>query len=238
MMDKIKRTLSKWANRNQWKDDDEYQRARWAYQGQGVGATKAAWMLGAGFLAVTAYSGFIVYDRHELATLGDLKFVVMETNRTTGEIVTVSITDGKLALDETKRRQFIRYWIGLWRSVGTDPVEYNTDYITAQVYMSDDVYTRIDAHLNNYPVKQFIEGQMARVVRNVKVTPTGNGLRYRVDWTEVVYRQGHPQPVSETQQTADLDLEQFTPKTDEEAEANMFGFMIKGFYWSPPPGVA
>src|SRR5688572_9423802 len=114
MRDFIKRTLNKLVNRNKWTDADEYQKARWAYEGQGVASTKAAWVLGAGFTAMTVFAGVVVYDRHELASLGDLKFVQMETNRTTGDIVSVSITDGKLMVDETKRRQFIRYWVSLW----------------------------------------------------------------------------------------------------------------------------
>jgi type IV secretory pathway TrbF-like protein len=236
MAGRIKRAFNKLFNRNKWQDADEYQRARWAYEGEGVASTKAAWILGAGFVAMTVFAGYVVHDRHELATLGDLKFVQMETNRTTGDVVSVSITDGKLMIDETKRRQFIRYWISLWRAVPTDPVVYNQNYLTAQVYMNDLVYERIDGHLNAYPVRQLIDGGFARIVRNVRVTPNGNGVRYRVDWNEALYRDS--QLVSETQQTADLDLEQFTPRTDQEAEINMFGFIVNGFYWTPPPGLA
>lgn len=230
------RMLKKVRNSNKWEDADEYQRARWAYEGQGVASTKAAWFLGVSLLGALGYAGVVVYDRHELATLGELKFIQFETNRTTGDIVSVSATDGKLMLDETKRRQFIRYWLSLWRGVPADAVAYGQNYNVAQVYMSDEVYNRIDQHLNNNPVKKFIDDGHARVPRNIQVTPTGNGVRYRVDWIEAVYR--NSQLVSETAQTADLDLEQFTPKTDEEAEMNMFGFVIRGFYWSPPPGLS
>jgi type IV secretory pathway TrbF-like protein len=236
MFGPIKRAINGRINRNKWTDADEYQRARWAYEGEGVASTKAAWLLGFGFVAMTGFAGFVVYDRHELATLGDLKFLMMETNRTTGDIVNVSITDGKLMLDETKRRQFVRYWLGLWRSVPVDAVAYNTNYLTAQVYMSDQVYERIDGHMNAYPIKAFIDNGNARVIRNVNVTPTGNGVRYRLDWDEAVYRDSRL--ISDIRQTADLDLEQYTPKTDQEAEMNLFGFVIKGFYWTPPPGVS
>lgn len=222
-------------SRNVWQDADEYQRARWAYEGEGVGATKAAWVLGVGLLGSLGFAGTVVYDRHELATLGDLKFLHYETNRTTGDLVSVSITDGKLETTETMRRQFVRYWVNLWRAVPMDQVVYNQNYLTAQVYMTDQVFNRIDGHLNNYPVKRFIDSGFARTVRNVQVTPTGNGMRYRVDWSEAVYR--NSALVSDTQQTADLDLEQFTPRTDKEAEANVFGFVVKGFYWTPPPGL-
>ena len=231
----IKNVFNSVFNRNKWADADEYQRARWAYEGQGVASTKAAWFLGAGLLGALGFAGVVVYDRHELATLGDLKFLHYETNRTTGDIVSVSITDGKLQTTETMRRQFVRYWVSLWRAVPLDPVVYNANYRMAQVYMTDQVFNRIDGHLTTYPIKQMIDGGYARTVRNVRVTPTGNGVRYRVDWDEAVYRDS--QLISDTPQTADLDLEQFTPKSDEEAEANMFGFVVKGFYWSPPPGL-
>ena len=236
MAGRIKGAFNAIFNRNKWQDADEYQRARWAYEGQGVGATKAAWMLGVGFVAALGFAGMQTYDKHLLASLGDLKFLHYETNRTTGDLVSVSITDGKLETTETMRRQFIRYWVGLWRAVPTDAVVYNSNYLTAQVYMTDQVFSRIDGHLTQYPMKQFIEAGFARTVRNVTVTPAGNGARYRVDWSEAVYRDS--MLVSETQQTADLDLEQFTPRTDKEAEANMFGFIVRGFYWSPPPGLA
>lgn len=236
MTEPIRRLFRRIFARNRWQDADEYQRARWAYEGQGAAATRAAWVLGAALLASLGFAGAVVYDRHELATLGDLKFVQFETNRTTGDIVSVSITDGKLMLGETRRRQFVRYWIGLWRAVPSDPVVYHQNYLSAQVYMSDAVYQRIDGHLSAHPIKEFIASGHARIVRNVKVTPAGNGVRYRVDWSEALYRDS--QFVSEIQQTADLDLEQHTPRTDQEAEANMFGFVVRGFYWTPPPGLA
>ena len=229
------RTLRGFSKTAKWQDADEYQKARWAYEGQGAAATKSARYLGIGLIAALVYGGVVIHDRHELATLGDLKFVQMETNRTTGDIVNVSITDGKLMLDETKRRQFIRYWIQQWREVPADLAAYNRAYVGSQAYMSDVVYNRIDGHIQNHPVKDYIERGYGRIVKVKSVTPNGNGIRYRVDWDEAIYRNS----VYETtiSQTADLDLEQHSPRTDEEAEYNMFGLVVKGFYWSPSVGV-
>ena len=44
------------------------------------------------------------------------------------------------------------------------------------------------------------------------------------------------QLVGEVKQTADIDLEQHAPTNEVEADQNLFGFVIKGFYWTPPPG--
>jgi type IV secretory pathway TrbF-like protein len=221
--------------RNRWKEDDEYKRARWAYEGQGAAATRAAWFLGIGLVAMTGFAAVQTRDKHLLASLGDLKFVTVETNRQTGDVVSVSITDGKLMVDETRRRQFVRYWITLWRAVPADAVVYNANYLSAQVYMADQVYGRIAEYMSANPVDRFIRSGHARMVRNVQVTPNGNGTRYRVDWIEAVFR--NSQLVGQVPMTADIDLEQHTPRTEAEAEANVFGFVIKGFYWTPPPGV-
>lgn len=218
---------------NRWKDDDEYKRARWAYEGQGTAATKAAWFLGVGLIAMTGIAISLKHDNTQLASLGDLKFVGIETNRTTGEVVTVSSFDGKLVVDETKRRQFIRYWIGLWRAVPADAVVYNANYQNAQVYMADAVFDRVNDYMTVNPIDQFIKSGNARMIRVENVTPSGNGVRYRVDWVESVYQKSVL--VSQVKMTADLDLEQHTPKTDIEAEANIFGLVVKGFYWTPAP---
>lgn len=221
--------------RNRWKDADEYQRARWAYEGQGVASTKAAWILGGALVASLAYGAWATASVRALATKMDLDFVVMETNRTTGDVVTIERTTGTLVLDETKRRQFARYWLGLWRTVPTDPVAFNRNYRLAQVYMAAPVLSRVDGHMTTHPAKDFIKGGYARMVDGVTVTPTGiDGVRYRVDWVERVYRQS--QLVSTTPQTADVDLRQYTPRDAEEAEFNMFGMVVEGFYWTPPPG--
>jgi type IV secretory pathway TrbF-like protein len=220
--------------RNRWKDDDEYKRARWAYEGQGTAATKAALFLGISLVAMTGFAAVQTYDKHLLASLGDLKFVNIETNRQTGDVVSVGITDGKLLLDETKRRQFIRWWITLWRAVPADAVAYNSNYLTAQVYMTDQVFSRVSEYMSANPVDQFIKSGQARMIRNVQVTPTGSGTRYRVDWIETVFR--NSKVVGQVPMTADVDLEQHTPRTQAEAEVNIFGFVIKGFYWTPPPG--
>ena len=42
-----------------WEDADEYQRARWAYEGQGASATKAAWVLGAGLLGALGFAAVV-----------------------------------------------------------------------------------------------------------------------------------------------------------------------------------
>ena len=103
--------------------------------------------------------------------------------------------------------------------------------------MADRVLSRIDGHLTAHPVKDFVKAGNARMVDNVTVTPTGiDGVRYRLDWVERVYRGS--QLVSTTGQTADIDLRQHTPRDDEEAEFNMFGMVVEGFYWTPPPGTA
>lgn len=219
--------------RNRWKDDDEYKRARWAYEGQGASATKAAWFLGVGLVAMTGFATMQTIDKHELASLGNLKFVNIETNRQTGDVVSVGITDGKLMLDETKRRQFIRWWITLWRAVPADAVAFNQNYLTSQVYMTDQVYNRVSEYMQTNPVDQFIKSGHARMIRNVQVTPGGNGTRYRVDWIETVFR--NSQVIRQVPMTADVDLEQHTPRTEAEAEVNIFGFVIKGFYWTPQP---
>src|SRR3954469_19420955 len=86
---------------NRWKDADEYKRARWAYEGQAASATKSAWFLGIGLLAMTGFAAMQTLDKHELATMGTLKWAVIETNRTTGDTVSVSLTDGKLLTTET-----------------------------------------------------------------------------------------------------------------------------------------
>lgn len=217
--------------KTKWKNADEYQKARWAYEGQGAAATRGAWFLGIGLVAVTAFAGLMVRDNHLLASLGDLKFVQFETNRTTGDVVSVSMADGKLMVDETKRRQFVRYWINLWRAIPADPVVYANSYVASQAYMSDEVYNRIAQHMVQNPVDKFIQSGNSVMVRNVQVTPSGNGKRYRVDWEEYVFR--NSQLVQRIPQTADIDLEQHTPRTDAEADGNMFGLMIKGFYWAP-----
>ena len=218
---------------NRWKDDDEYKRARWAYEGQGASATKAAWFLGVALLAMTGYAATQRYDSHVLSTLGNLKWGIVETNRTTGDVVSVSITDGKLMVDETKRRQFIKWWIALWRAVPADAVVYNSNYLSAQVYMADPVYSRVSEYMSANPVDKFIQSGSARMVHIKNVTPAGNGVRYRVDWVEAVYQTSVL--VSQVEMTADLDLEQHTPLTDVEAEANIFGLIVKGFYWTPAP---
>lgn len=233
----FKRLLNGIRPRPRWTDADEYQRARWAYEGQGVASTKAAWVLGGCLVAVTVYAGIVTRDRDELATLHRRETLVVETNRTTGDIVSVSKTTGTLVLDETKRRQFARYWLGLWRTVPTDPVAFGRNYRLAQVYMATPVLSRVEGHLTAHPVKDFIKQGHARMVDAVTVTPTGiDGVRYRLDWVERVYRGS--QLVSTTEQTADIDLRQHTPRDDEEAEFNMFGLVVEGFYWTPPPGMA
>ncbi|UEM24307.1 type IV secretion system protein (plasmid) [Skermanella mucosa] len=220
--------------RSKWKEEDEYKRARWAYEGQGAAATKAAWFLGFGLIAMTGFAALQTWDKHLLASLGDLKFATIETSRTTGDVVSVSITDGELVVDETKRRQFLKWWIPLWRSVPADAVAYNHNYLTSQIYMSEPVYHRVAEYMAANPVDQFIRAGNARMVRVQNVTPTGTGTRYRVDWIESVYR--HSQLVAQVPMTADIDLEQHTPRTEAEAEANIFGFVIEGFYWTPSPG--
>lgn len=218
---------------NRWKDADEYKRARWAYEGQGSSATKSSWFLGAGLIAMTTFAAVQTYDKHQLASLGNLKFVAIESNRTTGDVVSITATDGKLMVDETKRRQFIRWWLGMWRTVPADAVAYNMNYTTAQAYMSDQVAGRITEYMATNPVDQFLKGGNARMIRVTGVTPSGNGTRYRVDWLEQVFK--NSQVVSSVAMTADLDLEQFTPRNDVEAEGNMFGLVVRGFYWTPPP---
>lgn len=218
---------------NRWKDDDEYKKARWAYEGQGASATKAAWFLGVALIAMTGIAVSLKHDNAQLASLGEMKFVAMETNRTTGDLVSISMTDGKLMVDETKRRQFLRYWVTLWRAVPADAVAYNQNYVAAQAYMSDAVFNAVSEHMTANPADKFIKGGYARMVRNIQVTPEGNGVRFRVDWIESTYR--NSQLVSNQPMTANVDLEQHTPKTDAEAEGNLFGLVIRGFYWTPPP---
>lgn len=218
---------------NRWKDDDEYKRARWAYEGQGASATKAAWFLGAALIAMTVYAGMQRFDVHSLASLGEMKFVAMETNRTTGDLVSISMTDGKLMVSDTKRRQFLKYWITLWRAVPADQVAYNQNYLASQAYMAEPVYNAIAEHMAENPADKFIKGGYARMVRDVQATPSGNGVRYRLDWVESTYR--NSQLVNSIRMTADVDLDQHTPKNDAEAEGNLFGLVIKGFYWTAPP---
>jgi type IV secretory pathway TrbF-like protein len=227
------RIAGKFVARGKWKEADEYDRARWAYEGQGASATRAAWFLGAGFLAMTIYAGLQRYDNHQLATLGELKFVQFETNRTTGEVVTVSPIDGKLMVDETKRRQFIRYWITLWRTIPSDLILYNNNFLTADAYGADIVSEVMNNHLARNPVEKFLsEGKVSRV-GNVDVTPIGNGLNYRLDWIETIYQDARP--IKQIPMTANIEIGQHVPRTDAEAEGNMFGLVVKGFYWTPPP---
>lgn len=229
----IRRIAGKVLPRGKWKEPDEYQRARWAYEGQGASSTRAAWFLGAGFLAMTVYAGVQRYDNHQLATLGDLKFVQFETNRTTGEVVTVSPITGTLMLDETKRRQFVRYWITLWRTVPSDLIAYNNNFMTADAYGSDVVSERMGDHLAKNPVDKFITERKTSRVSNVDVTPIGNGMNYRLDWIETIYQDARP--IQQVAMTANIEIGQHIPRTDAEAEGNLFGLVVKGFYWTPPP---
>jgi type IV secretory pathway TrbF-like protein len=220
---------------NRWKDADEYKKARWAYEGQAASATKSSWFLGAALIAMTAFAGIQTLDKHELATMGNLKWAVIETNRTTGDTVSVSITDGKLLTTETAKRQFIRFWLERWREVPSDQVAYNKNYATAQFYVSDDVMGAMTAYMETNPIGPFIKSGKARTVQILNVTPNGDGVRYTVDWVEKVYQ--NSKLVSSTPLTANVDLETATPKTAAEAEGNVFGFLIRGFYWAPPPGI-
>lgn len=221
--------------RDKWKEDDEYKRARWAYEGQGTGTTKAAWLLGAGFLAMTAFAAVQTYDKHQLATLGDLKFALIESCR--GEIANATVTNGTLQTTPTMKRQFIGWWLEQWRPVPTDAVAYNTSYLRAQVYMSDPVYAAINSYMEANPIDKFIRAGVARtIVGKVQVTPRDStGTSFRADWTEAVWR--NSQLVAKVPMTADVELEQHMPKTEAEADQNMFGFVIRNFYWSPPPGI-
>lgn len=221
---------------NRWKDADEYQRARWAYEGEGWKATKASWFLGIGLIAMTTVAVVQTIDKHELASLGNLKWAVLETNRTTGDTVSVSITDGKLATDETRKRQFIKYWVSLWRAVPSDEVAYNRSYATAQVYMNDTVYGSVQQYMADHPADKFIKAGRARMVQVKNVTPSGDGVRYTIDWEEHTFQ--NSKLVSSIPMTANIDLKEYTPQTDVEAEANMFGFVINGWYWAPPAGAS
>lgn len=218
---------------NSWKDADEYKRARWAYEGQGWSATKAAWALGAGLVAMTGFAAIQKIDNHHWETMGNLRWVILETNRTTGDTVSVSMTDGVLAASETRKRQFIRYWLELWRAVPADEVAYNKSYATAQVYMNDTVFAAVDQHVLAHPVPAFIKSGGARMVQIKNVTPSGDGVRYTIDWEEHTFK--NSKLASSIPMTANIDLLEYTPKDAAEAEVNMFGFLIKGFYWAPPP---
>ena len=218
---------------NRWKDADEYKRARWAYEGQGWSATKASWILGGGFAAMTVFAVVTKMDNYHWESMGNLRWVVLETNRTTGDTVSVSLTDGTLAASETRKRQFIRHWVKLWRAVPADEIAYDGNYREAQGYMTDTVYGEIDQYVQSKQTLAFIKSGGARTIDIKNVTPSGDGVRYTIDWTEHTFK--NSKLVSSIPLTANIDLLEHTPKDAAEAEVNMFGFMIKGFYWAPPP---
>lgn len=220
-------------NKNSWKDQDEYAKARHAYEGQGVAATKAARYLGIGLVVMSGIAAVQTIDKHDLANLGNLKMVVLETNRTTGDAVSINMVSGELMLDDTKKRMFLKDWIRMWRTVPNDEPAFSQGYLQAQVYMDDAVGAAVGEIVQRQQIPQFIRSGGSRMVTVSNVTPMGNGSTYQVDWEETTFKNNRAVGPA-VPMTANIDLEQHAPKTDVEAEANMFGLLIRGFRWTPP----
>jgi type IV secretory pathway TrbF-like protein len=233
--------------KDRWKDPkgteprNEYRQARWAAEGEGAGATKAAWILGGCLVASTVMNVVQFTDNRAIAKLEELQFVVVEKVRD-GEILSASVASGQLQTDTAIEQHFIAQWIDWVRGVPLDPVAFNMDYFKAQQHMYQKVQARVDATMKpdeKNPDRLYPEGMMnngiTRRVHVTNVTPRGGTSNsYRVDWTETLYRDSVA--VGQKPATADIELCYLTPKNSVAAAQNPYGVYVCAFDWAPAPG--
>lgn len=228
-------------NRDKWKEPagtevrSEYDRARWAAEGEGAGATKAAWVLGGclglSLLALTAVGGALAVEMMR----DDREFVVIRET-SAGEQLGAALATGRLEPKQAVEEWLISRWIDQVRGVPLDAVAFNRQYFEAQMFMCGSVHARIDAAMKDdpdnpaklTPVKMIEQGISRRVhVRNI--THRGGGS-YRIDWTETLY---HTSAVAgSANATADLEVKYHDPL---DPIANPYGLYVCAFDWDASP---
>lgn len=228
------------ASKDRWLDpvgtepSSEYRAARWAAEGEGAGATKAAWVLGGCLVVMTGLNIVQFIDNRAISKLNSLQFVVVERTRD-GEILEATVASGVLQTDTAIEQHFVAQWIDWVRGVPLDPVAYNRDFYKAQQHMCASVQQRISKHQEGDDPKKMIDRGITRRVHVNNVTPRGGSSdSYRVDWTETVYQ--NSAAIAQAPGTADIELRYFTPANGVTAVQNPYGVYVCGFDWSPAPG--
>lgn len=227
-------------HKDRWKEPSgteqrsEYRDARWAAEGEGAGATKAAWVLGGCLIVSMGLNAIQYLDNRVIDKLDNLQFVVVEKAKD-GEILSASVASGVLQTDTAIEQHFIGEWIDWVRGVPLDPVAYNRDYYKAQTYMCSSVQQRIAKHQESDNPKEMLDRGITRRIHVTNVTPRGGQSNsYRVDWIETVYQ--NSVAIAQAPGTADVELRYFTPKNKAAAAQNPYGVYVCAFDWSPPPG--
>lgn len=230
------------AKKDEWTESDgteqrsQYIRNRKIAEGEGAGATKAAWVLGGCVLVLTGLFAWEKIDNRVIAKLNDMQFVVIEKAKS-GEILTATVATGELQTDTAVEQWLLAEWIDKVRGVPLDPVTFNRDYFSAQQFMCSAVQARIDKTMKKdeadpsrlYPEAMIKQGITRRVhVKNI--TPRGKGgpsNSYRLDWSETLYR--NSAIVGQADATADVEVRYFKPKDAAAAGANPYGFYVCTF---------
>ena len=245
MMGKLKAKWrgDKWPEPSGTEPRDEYRMARWAAEGEGAGATKAALALGAAVVALSVVCvGLSVFSVKLYMGSGQVKMVAvpMGTGETT--VHTATVINGELQSNTTIKQWIISRWVDQWRGVGLDPVDYNRRYFEAQTYMCNDVADRVartvkvDANDPDklVPERMLKEGVTRRVnVRHVVPRGGDDSNAFRLDWTETMYR--HSEIISQINLTADLDLRNYPPQSAAVALQNPYGLYVCAFDWDEAP---
>jgi type IV secretory pathway TrbF-like protein len=211
-----------------------YQQARWIAEGEGAGATKAAWVLGGVCVVLAGLFAWEKVDNRVIAKLNDMQFVVVEKAKD-GEIWSATVASGELQTDTAVEQWVLADWIDKVRGVPLDPVAFNRDYFKAQQFMCSAVQSRIDKTMHAdetdpnrlYPEVMMKNG-MTRRVHVTNVTPRGGQSNsYRLDWKETLYR--NSAVVGQASATADVELRYFKPKDAAAAAVNPYGLYICAF---------
>lgn len=224
----------KWPDSAGTEKRSEYDRNRRIAEGEGAGATKAAWVLGGTVLILGGLLTMEKLDNRAIEKLEQLQFVVVEKARD-GEILSSTIASGQLQADTSIEQWLLADWLDKWRGVPLDPVAFNRDYFKAQQFMCSAVQARIDKTMQPDPddpkkltPKKMMELGITRRVHVTNITPRGGESNsYRLDWTETLYR--NSQAIQQAKLTADAELRYFTPETGTDAAKNPYGMYICGF---------
>lgn len=231
------------AKKDEWPEGDgteqrsQYIRNRKIAEGEGAGATKAAWVLGGVCVVLAGLFAMEKFDNRVISKLNDMQFVVIEKTKS-GEILSQSIASGELQADTAVDQWLLSQWIDKVRGVPLDPVAFNRDYFAVQQQMCQSVQARIDRTMKKdeadparlYPEAMMKQGITRRVhVKNI--TPRGSGgpsNSYRLDWTETMYR--NSAVIAQAEATADVEVKRF-----KSTPANPLGFYVCTFDSSAAP---
>jgi type IV secretory pathway TrbF-like protein len=212
-------------------------------EGEGAGATKAAWVLGGVCVVLAGLFAWEKIDNRVISKLNDMQFVVIQKAKD-GEILSATVASGELQTDTAVEQWVLADWIDKVRGVPLDPVAFNLSYFKAQQFMCSAVQARIDRTMKKdeadpsrlYPEAMIKQGITRRIhVQNVTPRGSASGSNsYRLDWTETLYRGSAI--VGQSNATADVELRYFKPETAAKAANNPYGLYVCTFDSNSAPG--